>query len=75
MMAADADMPVHMTLDGPALENLEILENTEGGIVGTLMAALDHCTTPFGRRRLRQWLCRPLCRIADIVARQDAGPI
>ena len=41
-------------------------------MAGTLLAALDHCTTPFGRRRLRQWLCRPLCRPGDIVARQDA---
>lgn len=69
---AERDVPAHMTLDGPALENLEILENSEGGTAGTLLAALDHCTTPFGRRRLRQWLCRPLCRVADIVARQDA---
>ena len=33
---------------------------------------MDHCTTPFGRRRLRQWLCRPLFRVDDIVRRQDA---
>ncbi len=33
---------------------------------------LDHCTTPFGRRRLRQWVCRPLGRIPDIEERQDA---
>ena len=65
-------VPACMTLDGPALENLEIMENSEGGVVGTLLAALDHCTTPFGRRRLRQWLCRPLCRVEDITARQDA---
>jgi DNA mismatch repair protein MSH6 len=64
--------PKYMTLDGPALENLEIMENSEGGVIGTLLAALDHCTTPFGRRRLRQWLCRPLCRVSDIVLRQDA---
>lgn len=33
---------------------------------------LDNCTTPFGRRRLRQWLCRPLGRITAITHRQDA---
>ncbi len=70
--AATTNMPKYMTLDGPALENLEIMENSEGGVIGTLLAALDHCTTPFGRRRLRQWLCRPLCRVSDIVLRQDA---
>jgi DNA mismatch repair protein MSH6 len=64
--------PAFMSLDGPALENLEIMENSEGGVAGTLLAALDHCATPFGRRRLRGWLCRPLCRVADIEARQDA---
>ncbi|PNW83581.1 hypothetical protein CHLRE_05g235750v5 [Chlamydomonas reinhardtii] len=74
--AADADaeggLPAYMGLNGAALENLEILENAEGGSAGTLLSVLDHCTTPFGRRRLRQWLCRPLCRCGDIRLRQDA---
>ncbi len=50
----------------------QVLENSEGGTQGTLLAALNNCVTPAGRRRLRQWLCRPLYRIADIAARQDA---
>lgn len=62
----------HMSLDGAALENLEVLENTEGKLTGTLLAAVDNCVTPAGRRRLRQWLCRPLFSIKDITARQDA---
>ncbi len=33
---------------------------------------VNHCVTPFGRRRLRQWLCQPLFRVADISGRQDA---
>ena len=49
---------------------LQVLENGEGGTEGTLLAALNNCVTPVGRRRLRQWLCRPLARIPDIVARQ-----
>ena len=61
-----------MALDGAALENLEILENGEGGISGTLLGAIDHCVTPFGRRRLREWLCRPLFSIEKIRRRQDA---
>ena len=36
------------------------------------MGGLDQCTTPAGKRLLSQWLCRPLLRIADITARQDA---
>ncbi|KAG2424293.1 hypothetical protein HXX76_014671 [Chlamydomonas incerta] len=69
---ADGGLPAYMGLNGAALENLEILENGDGGSAGTLLSVLDHCTTPFGRRRLRQWLCRPLCRCADIALRQDA---
>lgn len=61
-----------MALDGAALENLEILENAEGGAIGTLLGALDHCVTPFGKRRLREWLCKPLFVIDEIKARQDA---
>ncbi|KAI8462894.1 MAG: muts domain V-domain-containing protein [Monoraphidium minutum] len=69
---AGCDAPAYMALDGAALENLELLENSAGGTAGTLLALLDHCTTPFGRRRLRQWLVRPLFRAADIARRQDA---
>jgi hypothetical protein len=61
-----------MELDGAALEGLEVLENALGGTAGSLLALLDHCATPFGRRRLRRWLTRPLLRAADITRRQDA---
>lgn len=61
-----------MFLNGAALENLDILENSAGGNAGTLLCLLDHCSTPFGRRRLRRWLVRPLFRVADIERRQDA---
>lgn len=64
--------PTTMALDGAALENLEILENADGGTVGTLLGSLDHCVTPFGRRKLREWLCRPLVNVEDITRRQDA---
>ncbi|KIY92197.1 hypothetical protein MNEG_15766 [Monoraphidium neglectum] len=67
-----SDAPALMALDGAALESLELLENSAGGTAGTLLALLDHCTTPFGRRRLRRWLVRPLLRAGDIARRQDA---
>ena len=51
----------------------QVLENSEGTEAGTLLAAINNCVTPAGRRRLRQWLCRPLYRIPDIVARQVGG--
>eukprot|EP00798_Chlamydomonas_sp_ICE-L_P022858 gene22858-30031_t len=66
-----SDEPTSLLLNGAALENLEVLENAEGGSAGTLLGVLDHCSTPFGRRRLRQWLCRPLFRVGDITRRQD----
>jgi len=66
------DGPEFMGLDGAALENLEVLENTEGGAEGTLIAALDNCATAAGRRLLRQWLLRPLGRVAAIEERQEA---
>jgi DNA mismatch repair protein MSH6 len=49
-----------------------VLENSTGGAAGTLIASLDNCATACGRRLLRQWLLRPLGRIVDIEARQDA---
>jgi DNA mismatch repair ATPase MutS len=61
-----------MRLDGAALEGLEVLENAKGGTAGTLLGLLDHCATPFGRRRLRAWLSRPLYRASDVALRQDA---
>jgi DNA mismatch repair ATPase MutS len=61
-----------MELNGAALEGLEILENALGGTQGSLLGLLDHCCTPFGRRRLRRWLTRPLYRTKDIERRQDA---
>ena len=61
-----------VSIDGPALDALEVLVNTTGGSAGTLLSALDFCVTPGGRRLLRGWLCRPLGAAAAIVRRQDA---
>ncbi|CAD7704171.1 unnamed protein product [Ostreobium quekettii] len=70
--SAEVAMPKHVLLDSSALENLEVLENSNGGTKGSLLATLDHCVTPFGRRLLRQWLCRPLGQVAQICERQQA---
>ena len=50
----------------------QVLETTAGGTAGSLLAAMDACATPAGRRKLREWLCKPLGRPHDIAARQDA---
>ena len=64
--------PPSVAVDGAALDSLEVLANSAGGGAGSLLASVDHCATPAGRRRLRSWLCRPLGRPADIARRQDA---
>lgn len=45
------------------------LQGPEGGREGSLLAFLDHCASAAGRRRLRQWLCRPLARVSEIEER------
>ena len=51
---------------------LQVLETTSGSTAGSLLSTLDACATPAGRRKLKDWLCRPLGRVSDIRARQDA---
>ena len=54
-------------LDGVTLANLDILENSSTGTLeGTLLERLDQCSTPFGKRLFKQWLCAPLCNPKSI---------
>lgn len=62
-----------MVLDGVTLANLEIFQNGSGGTEGTLLERLDTCSTPFGKRLLKQWLCAPLCNPTSIRDRLDAA--
>ncbi|CAG0914143.1 unnamed protein product [Notodromas monacha] len=63
----------HLVLDGVTLNNLDVLvSNITGTEKGTLIEQVDHCCTPFGKRLLRDWLCRPLCDIDAINERLDA---
>lgn len=61
-----------MVVDGVTLANLEIFQNGSGGAEGTLLERLDTCSTPFGKRLLKQWLCAPLCNPSSIKDRLDA---
>uniref|UniRef100_A0A3Q3ILE9 DNA mismatch repair protein n=1 Tax=Monopterus albus TaxID=43700 RepID=A0A3Q3ILE9_MONAL len=61
-----------MVLDGVTLANLEILQNGSGGTEGALLERLDTCSSPFGKRLLKQWLCAPLCNATSIRDRLDA---
>ena len=59
-------------LDSLTLENLEVINNSNGEKHGTLLEKLDHCCTFTGKRLLRQWICTPLCSISGITSRQKA---
>ena len=52
--------------------SLQVLETSGGETSGCLLTAMDACATPAGRRRLKDWLCRPLGSPEAIIARQDA---
>ena len=62
-----------LVLDGQTLINLEVFTNSlDGGVDGTLFLLLNRCTTPFGKRLFKQWVCHPLMDAAKINARLDA---
>ncbi|KAF7387459.1 hypothetical protein HZH68_013136 [Vespula germanica] len=56
----------NMVLDAITINNLRIFGE------GSLMKTLDHCCTAFGKRLLREWICRPSCRKNVIKERQEA---
>lgn len=57
----------YMVLDSVTIENLKLISGA-----GSLMKTLDHCCTPFGKRLLQHWICRPFCDPEKIKDRQDA---
>ena len=59
-------------MDAATRRNLEIDRNLTGGEEHTLLAALDTCSTPMGRRLLRRRLHRPVTNIEELEARLDA---
>ncbi|ORX33553.1 muts domain V-domain-containing protein [Kockovaella imperatae] len=61
-----------MILDGHTLNHMEVLTNNEGGEEGTLLALLQQCSSPFGKRLFRHWLIAPLRDVKMINDRLDA---
>lgn len=62
-----------LILDPPTLRNLEIAEPAFGASKdSTLIATLDHCTTAFGARLLKQRILRPFVNRKEIEDRWDA---
>jgi DNA mismatch repair protein MSH6 len=37
-----------LVLDGQTLAHIEVLQNSQGGVEGTLLQLLSRCVTPFG---------------------------
>ncbi|KIP07972.1 hypothetical protein PHLGIDRAFT_510551, partial [Phlebiopsis gigantea 11061_1 CR5-6] len=63
----------HMLLNGNTLTNLEIYRNeTDFTKKGSLLWVLDHATTKFGTRMLKDWIGRPLTDKIVLTARTDA---
>jgi len=61
-----------LVLDATALSALEIVETLEGTYKGSLLEFLNHTSTDFGFRLLKQWLCAPLFDLDAIRDRQEA---
>lgn len=62
-----------MTIDAHTLRNLDIFENAfDSTENGTLLKFLNFCLTPFGRRKLKGWIGRPLTKRQSIERRLDA---
>ncbi|KAH0568272.1 probable DNA mismatch repair protein Msh6 isoform X1 [Cotesia glomerata] len=57
----------NMVIDAVAINNLNILRGS-----CSLLTILDHCCTAFGKRLLKEWICRPVCQKNLIMSRQEA---
>src|SRR5436190_12208130 len=61
-----------LLVDPTTLKHLEIVEGSEGGREGSLLAELDRTITSIGSRTVRAWLLRPLLSLERIRDRLDA---
>jgi DNA mismatch repair protein MutS len=61
-----------LLIDPTTLKHLEIIEGSEGGREGSLLAEIDRTITSIGCRLLRSWLLRPLVALEPIRDRLDA---
>ncbi|MBQ0086331.1 MAG: DNA mismatch repair protein MutS [Bacteroidales bacterium] len=58
-------------MDGFTVRNLEIFHSLAGAAGTSLVDIMDHCSSPMGARKLRQYLARPLKDKKAINARYD----
>ena len=60
----------YVQMDKSTVSNLELTKSLlEGTTQGTLLQVLDQTCTPMGRRKLKQWLLRPLLECQTIQTR------
>ncbi len=62
----------HVTLDATTQRNLELTETMHGDGDGSLFATIDHTETSAGRRRFKEWLCRPRRSLDTLERRQES---
>ncbi|MFW9964015.1 MAG: DNA mismatch repair protein MutS [Candidatus Sifarchaeia archaeon] len=66
------NVDTHMIVDATTQRNLELVKNArDGSTRGTLLSVLSKTVTPMGKRKLKQWMLRPLRDVAEIESRQD----
>ena len=61
-----------LVLDGGTVRHLQLLPSGDVPKEATLLGVLDVTRTPMGARTLRNWIARPLARVAQVNARLDA---
>jgi DNA mismatch repair protein MutS len=66
------DPRAYLQLDGVAQRSLELFDSRSHRTGETVLDVLDETSCALGRRRLRQWLARPLVDREAIEARHDA---
>ncbi len=67
------NVETHMIVDATTQRNLELIKNArDGSSRGTLLSVLSKTVTPMGKRKLKQWMLRPLKDVKEIESRQDA---
>ena len=67
------ELSEYMILDSATRKNLELVETLrEKNKYGSLLWVIDKTKTNMGARLLKNWICQPLKRVDDILARQNS---
>ena len=67
------ELSEYMIIDSSTRKNLELTETLrEKNKYGSLLWAIDNTKTNMGARLLRNWICQPLKKVDDIMARQNS---